>query len=95
MDNNAEEIKNKLIEFKDNINVAVSDVEKCVQSASEAYGMAKTLNDEDAIQWIEDELSSLIRSRFSFPWYIPNFVIDRIVRYTLKKIYSELKKVSK
>jgi len=95
MDNNTEEIKNKLEEFKNNVNVAISDIEKCVQSASEAYGMAKTINNEAAIELIEDELSSLIKSRFSFPWYIPDSVINRVVGYTLKKIDSKLKKVSK
>jgi hypothetical protein len=95
MDNNAEEIKNKLEEFKNNVNVAISDIEKCVQSASEAYGMAKTINNDAAIELIEDELSNLIKSKFSFPWYIPDSVIDKAVRYTLKEIDSKLKKVSK
>jgi len=93
--NQADEIKKKLIEFRSSLETTFDNLEKSISLASEAYGMAKSVDDEEVMNSLEKELSDLIKSKFSIPWYIPNLMIDNIVKYTIKKVYLGLKKVVK
>jgi len=93
--NQADEIKKKLIEFRGSLETTFDNLEKSIALASEAYGMAKFVDDEEVMNSLEKELSDLIKSKFSIPWYIPNFVVDKIAKYTIEKVYLGLKNVVK